>query len=554
MIAAGSAHRSGRTYTAIDPDAEVAALPDVWADRLAQLTPVNTKTVVDPEGVPEDPIPEGQRHDTMKTLAAQYRRSGLGVAEIAAALQAVNVHRCRPPLPRDEILSLAEWFGDADGDTITAGADPSAFFDRQGRFIPKRAAEHLAASDPIAVGADQRLWRYTDGVWCPDGEQHVRASLRRLLDEETSKRRHDEVVAWFRADIPTITNDPPPRWINTTNGLVCWRTGELHPHSPDIKTTVQVPVAWQPDATCPAIDQFLSEVLPADAIDQVWEIIGYGLYAGNPLHKAVLLLGPGRNGKSVLLRIIRELYGEPNCSAVPLQLLAENRFAAAELYGKLANICGDLDARAVKRSDLFKMITGGDPITAERKYQSPFTFTVRALPIFSANEPPISSDQTEAWFRRWTIVPLERTFTDAEADPHLGDKLTDTDQLAGALQKAVEGLRRLMSRGQFTEPKSVTQAGDRYREKLDTVVAFIAEECGFHPDEWIKRSELYREYRQWCSDQGRWPVSATTFNDKLRSQCGDRIRERTRKGNRGWGGIAVGPLAPECRTEEDSDL
>ena len=177
---------------------------------------------------------------------------------------------------------------------------------------------------------------------------------------------------------------------------------------------------WNPDATCPRVDQFLADVLPDDTVDLMIELIGYALYAGNPLAKAVLLLGPAGNGKSKLLMLIRALLGDANVSSIPLQTLSENRFAAAQIYGKLANICGDLDARSIKRSDLFKQITGGDVIMAEHKYGHPFNFTSYALPIFSANEAPLSSDQTEAWFDRWLIVPMEARFrgTDRE-DPFI---------------------------------------------------------------------------------------------------------------------------------------
>jgi phage/plasmid-associated DNA primase len=112
---------------------------------------------------------------------------------------------------------------------------------------------------------------------------------------------------------------------------------------------VQLPVDWNPKATCPRIDRFLWEVIPPDALDLVLEVIGYATYPANPYRVAVLLLGPGRNGKSILLRVLAALLGPENVSAMPLQVLAENRFASAELLGKLANIGGDLDAREVRR-------------------------------------------------------------------------------------------------------------------------------------------------------------------------------------------------------------
>ena len=193
----------------------------------------------------------------------------------------------------------------------------------------------------------------------------------------------------------------------------------------------------------PRTDQFLAEVFPADAVAIAKEVLGYALYAGNPYRKAVLLLGSGGNGKSKYLAIVSALLGAANVASVPVQVFGENRFASAELFGKLANVAGDLDARAIKRSDVFKMITGGDPIMAERKNCHPFSFVSFALPLFSANEPPISSDQTQAWFDRWLILPMERRIEGTSlCDPFLEAKLTTSDELAGALVLAVDGLRR----------------------------------------------------------------------------------------------------------------
>ena len=131
-------------------------------------------------------------------------------------------------------------------------------------------------------------------------------------------------------------------------------------------TTNQIPIPWTPGATARTVERFLKEVLPEDAISLVEELIGYALYPGNPFRKAVMLLGPGGNGKSVLLRLIAALLGKENVAAVPIQTMGEDRFAASSLFGKLANICGDLDARAIQRTDLFKQVTGGDPIFAQK--------------------------------------------------------------------------------------------------------------------------------------------------------------------------------------------
>jgi P4 family phage/plasmid primase-like protien len=347
-------------------------------------------------------------------------------------------------------------------------------------------------------------------------------------------------MTYLRADFATVGDRQPEGFVNLRNGLLDWRaaTPTLREHSPEIVSTVQIPHRWNPSAACPRIERFLEEVLE-DAVAMVLELIGYALLPANPLRVAVLLLGPGRNGKSVLLAVIKALLGAENVSAVSLQALTEHRFAAAELFGKLANICGDLDARAVRQTDTFKMLTGGDPMMGERKHRDPFTFMPYALPIFSANEPPLSSDQTEAWFDRWLVLPMERRIPDEKIDPHLVAKLTTADELEGLLARAVEGLRRIMARGCFELPASVREAREQYRERLDTVAGFVADECRLDPQAWTPRRVLFSHYRAWAVAGGRLPVSAATFYEHLRWRFPDRVAERTREGDRGWLGLAL---------------
>jgi putative DNA primase/helicase len=443
----------------------------------------------------------------------------------------------RPELTR-EVRRIMREHGDDDGER---------FFER-GKLVPERLGAVIEGEAHLRLGIDGRLWRYHQtGVYRPDGDTYVKSRVRHLTGDRFRRHHIDEVLAWCRATFPSLDPTPNADVLNVANGLLNWRTGTLSPHSPDVPTTVQIPVAWRAEATCEHVDAFLAVVLPDDAVELVSEIIGNVLLAANPFRRAVLLLGPGKNGKTVLLLLIEALAGTANCSHTALQAFAENRFAGAGLLGKLANLCGDLDARAVRRSDTFKKVTGGDPIEAERKYGHAFSFRPFATMIFSANEPPISSDQSEAWFDRWLVIPMERRITDDEAVPlpKMVARLTTPDQLEGLLVAAVNGLRRLADRGRFAIPASVTTAGDHYRDRLDTVRAFITEECIVDPDTRAPRPQLYRHYRTWVQEGGRLPVSAATFNEHLTRSLGPKIDQTASHGTRYWIGIGL-------RTEEET--
>jgi putative DNA primase/helicase len=402
----------------------------------------------------------------------------------------------------------------ADGAQETGGPAPD-LFDDEGKFCPAYAGAALLREGPMLLGTDGQLWRYKSGVYRPDGDSWAKARLRALVGRYFRRNQLEEVAAYLRARVPTaLGNDPPTDVINCASGLLDWRTGTLRTWSPDVRSINQIPVTWNPDATCPTILRYFAEVFPWDTFDLVCEICGYALYPGNPFRKAILLLGPGGNGKSTFLRLLTKLLGAANVSSVALQTLSENRFAAADLYGKLANICGDLDARAIEHTSLFKQVTGGDPIYAERKFKDGFAFVSYALPIFSANALPRVSDQTDAWFSRWLPILMPNAFPDE------GTEARDAAlaaELEGLFVLAVRGLQRLMARERLELPASVKAAQVEYRQTLDTAAGFLAEECRPDPNGWLDRAELYQAYRQWCQDSGRpFPLAKVEFNQRLR--------------------------------------
>lgn len=183
-------------------------------------------------------------------------------------------------------------------------------------------------------------------------------------------------------------------------------------------------------------------------------------------------------------------------------------------------------------------MTGGDSVQAERKYGHSFTFRSFALPIFSANEAPHSRDQTEAWFERWIIIPMEWKSESEERDQNLTAKLTTREELEGLFLVAVESLRRLMERGRFEIPDAVEKAGLSYREQIDTVAGWLAECCVFDRESKASRRDLYTSYLAWCRESGyrTWLPKNAVFS-RLRSH--PELRPTVQTGARGFYGIRI---------------
>jgi putative DNA primase/helicase len=429
-----------------------------------------------------------------------------------------------------------------------------------GRFDPPVASEALFTRDGLQVatladivksrvthgrGDDGRLWVYHDGVWQPDHDNKIPAAVTGTLGERYRRGHLTNVTDILRYDqtAPRIAGDPVAEYINLANGLYDWRRGEILPHNPDVLSTVQLPVSWADSDACPAFEEFLTEVLPADCIEAtddspgfIWELIGYILMSGNPLHLAVLLFGSGRNGKGTLLRVLLALIGERNVSSVALHDLMSNRFRVATLFGKLANIAGDLDAKWLESTALFKAITGGDQVQAELKYGATWDFVPWAVPVFSANKAFGSPDSSEGYFSRWVVVPFPNTFVGKE-DRNLTAKLTTDLELTGILHRALDALPVLMERGRLPEPDSVKDAKHEFIVASDPVRAWLADRADLDGSTFTIRTVLAKDYKAWCEANDARSMSATELYSRLDTVSA--ISRKTINGSRGYRGIAL---------------
>jgi len=280
---------------------------------------------------------------------------------------------------------------------------------------------------------------------------------------------------------------------------------ELKEHSPDYKLTVRIPVKYDPSADCLKIRNFLSEILQEEDIPVIEELFGYCLFRRYFIHKAFMFVGSGNNGKTTLIHLLERFLGEENVSNEPLHALSENRFAAAKLTGKLANTYADLPARALKETGIFKALTGEDRITAEEKFKKPFEFRNTAKLIFSCNELPPTYDSSDAFFNRWIILNFPNKFEGEKADPHILDKLTTEQELSGLLNLALEGLKRLLQRGDFSRSISTEEAREQYIRMSDPLAAFVEECVEEDPNVWISKDEFYAAFCEYCREK-RLPI------------------------------------------------
>jgi putative DNA primase/helicase len=316
--------------------------------------------------------------------------------------------------------------------------------------------------------------------------------------------------------------------INVQNGLLDIWTGELKDHSPDFLSIVQLPIIYEPNASCPKILRFLGQVLHPQDVFTALEIIGYLLYRAAIYEKAVMLYGNGDNGKGVFIKVIEAFVGHENCSHVSLQELDNDKFSMADLHGKLANTFADLKSQKLGATGSFKTLVSGDSVRAQEKYGKPFSFRNNAKLIYSANKIPDSDDKSYAYFKRWLILSFDKVFQGPAKDTDLINKLTTPCELSGLLNLALIALRQLKKDGGFRDI-SVEKVRKQYEHNANTVKAFLDDKCAIDltsPEYCISTVYLYNTYENYCQEKRVRALEINIFGSKLKEYGIEKERKR----------------------------
>jgi len=399
--------------------------------------------------------------------------------------------------------------GDVDKDDSGDGGDTSDPWPLADKLMEKRVyrkVQHISA-----LGATS-FWWHDGAAWRLGAEEVVEKDLTEALSNpaktKPSSTLLDQVIRIIGAKNWTTEKqlqEPPLNLINLRNGILDIETGQLYPHNPQLWFTSVIDVEYDPNAKCTNFLKFLSEILPPEAHPTIQEIFGYTLYRGNHARRAFLFIGSGGNGKSLLLDILTRFIGEENVSNKSLQDLEYNRFSAARLLGKHANIFADLPQTPLGKSEIFRALTGGDRLEAERKHRDSFSFEPYAKLIFSTNKlPPVKEDEVDAFFKRWVIIEFPYQFEDDPAKrKQILAECTTEEEKSGILNWALEGLRRLLKTGKFTADEGDSaKIRDRWMRETNPAYDFLTTYVERDPKGIIIKKNLWDQYLAWREEQG----------------------------------------------------
>ena len=315
--------------------------------------------------------------------------------------------------------------------------------------------------------------------------------------------------------------------LNCTNGTVDLLTGELKLHDPDDLITKMANVEYNINAKCPRWEAFIEEIFQYDQelIKFIRRGLGYSITGDVSEHVFFICYGTGQNGKSTLTSLMTYLLGDYATVALPGLLIAKQHEShlteIAELCGARFVPTSEVKTDAKWNEEKIKMLTGGDPISARRMREDPWTFDPSHKFWIPVNHRPTTADNTYGFWRRVKMIPFMYTVPKDKRDKNLPEALKA--EMPGILNWLISGCLEWKENG-LGSAKAVDEATESYRNPQNDLESFIAGCCVKDATKQVQASVLYSRYVEWCQKQSVRPLGQVAFGTRMKQLGWDPVK------------------------------
>jgi len=409
--------------------------------------------------------------------------------------------------------------------------------------MTKRITNHVEIADMlntqhVFISCADRLYEFKDGRYKELDDRKVYKYIKDIIGDDYTPHKAKSVLEILKVDhfveIEELNNSD---LLNLKNGLFDLENKELLAHTPNLYSTIQLNVNYDEDVVCPKWLEFLDDVLEGNTekIKVLQEFFGLCLTKITKFEKALILLGDGANGKSVIVYILQKLVGEENYSAVSLEKLKNSHYIA-NLFSKTMNTSIEISSKLKIKEDIFKTIVTGEPMEADEKFKKPFKFSPYCKLVIALNEFPYIDDKSGAYYRRILLIKFNKQISEEKQNKDLKYQLED--ELDGIFLWALEGLHRLLERGTFKMSANMKDLIECYRIENDRVAQFTKECCKIDEGKEVSKDKLYEAYSRWTISSGYKKFGKHGFGKQLQKSHKDITDERTAE-RRFWSGISL---------------
>ena len=233
---------------------------------------------------------------------------------------------------------------------------------------------------------------------------------------------------------------------------------------------------------------------------------GYSLTGDNGASFFVNFHGQGKNGKSVLLNLMMELFGD-YAAPISKDIIIENRFQSqfdlAGLPGIRLGVLIDAPEGRLNM-DMLNSITAGDAINAKRKYLKDFLFKPVCKIAIGSNPKLTLKNTGMATRRRIRMIPFDYTVPDNELVVNLHRQLLKEEApqiLSLLIWFAHEYYRNGEGPKAFPPCEVIDETSAEYIESEDLVGRWVKERTEKAEGNIENATSLYEDFYKWATEK-----------------------------------------------------
>lgn len=393
-----------------------------------------------------------------------------------------------------------------------------------GRILAEKTLQNrFHKGKGLVFNNNGQFWAYNGKFWDTVTKQYVGRHITIVLDKMRKKIEIKvkenaivneaigilERITATSGDAMRLRAKPYPV-VNCNNGELWIKpdgTVKLKPHRPTSYLLQLLNVDYAPGAECPLFDASIRKTFAnfsdcEDIVRHFEEFMGYVLHPDKRPAHWWLLKGPGGDGKTTLMKVLSGILGD---AVLPESIdrfkggAGGDNHAMAELVGKLLVYDDDLNRNAMLPDGTLKKLSEDGEIMANPKGYNGFKFTKVCTVAMLSNGFPATRDVTRGFRRRAMVIPFNRGFHEQGAITDLAEQIVEKE-IAGVMNRALQGLQRLRKREKFLEPASCLIAKEQWLHQSNPVALFISEKV-ISTDRYedkIELSDCYSAYTEWC--------------------------------------------------------
>ncbi|MHC1575968.1 MAG: DUF5906 domain-containing protein [Methanosarcinaceae archaeon] len=350
----------------------------------------------------------------------------------------------------------------------------------------------------------EQLFVYEDGVYV-EGTARIKAEILRIVKNlgysGAIQRATNEIIHYMLYDNPCA--DYPFNWRDdcypVNNGVVKidYSTGkmELLAHCPDYRFNYKLCADYDPSKCGDLIHlAVIGKYVEPKYVDILYQIPAQALLQMNsePYKKAYMLQGDPNAGKSTYLLLLELLFGIETISGESLHSLGDNRFAKANLEGKILNVYDDMSDIPMSDTGVFKTLTGKKSHSVEKKGKQAYMAPIGAVHVFTCNAPPSFDKKIKndtAFWERWEYVYFPYTFP---KDANFTKCVFTPENLSGFLNRVLKMVVDLKQNGLIVK-STAGEVRERWSFNSDPLYQFMQESIDFEKERMFVDKDEFRE-------------------------------------------------------------